>query len=50
MVLEILSRSNTLEVVAVKDYVIKWLDAQKKQVGEFGDCMISLTELFFTKD
>ncbi|KAL6739082.1 hypothetical protein Aduo_012569 [Ancylostoma duodenale] len=32
VVLEILSRSNTLKVAAVKDYVIKWLDTQKKQI------------------
>ncbi|EYB98469.1 hypothetical protein Y032_0131g1645 [Ancylostoma ceylanicum] len=32
VVLEILSRSNTLKVAAVKDYVIKWLDSQKKQI------------------
>ncbi|KAK6747355.1 hypothetical protein RB195_000512 [Necator americanus] len=32
VVLEVLSRSNTLTVAAVKDYIIKWLDAQKKQI------------------
>ncbi|VDO31463.1 unnamed protein product [Haemonchus placei] len=32
VVLEILSRSSTLKVAAVKDYVIRWLDAQRKQI------------------
>uniref|UniRef100_A0A7I4YPJ2 Vacuolar protein sorting-associated protein 11 homolog n=1 Tax=Haemonchus contortus TaxID=6289 RepID=A0A7I4YPJ2_HAECO len=32
VVLEILSRSSTLKVASVKDYVIRWLDAQRKQI------------------
>ncbi|VDP11071.1 unnamed protein product [Heligmosomoides polygyrus] len=32
VVLEILSRSKTINVAAVKDYVIRWLDAQQKQI------------------
>ncbi|KAJ1349927.1 hypothetical protein KIN20_005606 [Parelaphostrongylus tenuis] len=32
VVLEILARSNTLKVGAVKEYVIRWLDSQGKQI------------------
>ncbi|VDL68128.1 unnamed protein product [Nippostrongylus brasiliensis] len=32
VVLEILSRSSQLKVAAIKSYVVRWLDAKKKQI------------------